>query len=141
MDLIWFQDAGYITEYSEARKKQTPMNNVRHNLKQEVHHQNYLITIFSQMTQLSISILWQILQLEKRLEDQFKVRCTLEKALGYRPISLVNPNDMTIPKVKISSINFNNLFVLVMKPFFLSKLNLLRLVNKCAFSSDTVTFN
>ncbi|GAU12967.1 hypothetical protein TSUD_191580, partial [Trifolium subterraneum] len=67
-------DAGYLTECSEARKKQTPMNNVRHTLKQE------------------------ILQLEKRLEDQFKVRCTLEKALGYRPISLVNPNDMTIPK-------------------------------------------
>ncbi|KAK2411062.1 hypothetical protein QL285_046385 [Trifolium repens] len=67
-------DAGYLTECSEARKQQTPMNNVRHNLKQE------------------------ILQLEKRLEDQFKVRCTLEKALGYRPMSLVNPNDMTIPK-------------------------------------------
>jgi hypothetical protein len=138
MDLIWFQDAGYITECSEARKKQTPMNNVRHNLKQEVHHQNYLITIFSHMIQsfcfnhiltcvfqLSMSILWQILQLEKRLEDQFKVRCTLEKALGYRPISLVNPNDMTIPKVGISSISFNNLLVLVMKPF----------------SSDAITFN
>ncbi|XP_058754795.1 uncharacterized protein LOC131627954 [Vicia villosa] len=67
-------DAGYIMECSEANKKQTPVNNVRNTLKQE------------------------ILQLEKRLEDQFKVRCTLEKALGYRPISLVNPDDMTIPK-------------------------------------------
>ncbi|KEH20455.1 putative ternary complex factor MIP1, leucine-zipper [Medicago truncatula] len=67
-------DTGYLTECSATRKKQTPMNNVRQTLKQE------------------------ILQLEKRLEDQFKVRCTLEKALGYRPISLVNPNDMTIPQ-------------------------------------------
>ncbi|CAI8609182.1 unnamed protein product [Vicia faba] len=67
-------DAGYVTECSETNKKQTPVNNVQNTLKQE------------------------ILQLEKRLEDQFKVRCTLEKALGYRPISLVNPDDMTIPK-------------------------------------------
>lgn len=67
-------DTGYLTECSATRKKQTPMNNVRQTLKQE------------------------ILQLEKRLEHQFKLRCTLEKALGYRPISLVNPNDMTIPQ-------------------------------------------
>jgi len=68
-----------------------------------------------------MSILLQILQLEKRLEDQFKVRCTLEKALGYRPISLVNPNDTTIPQVGISSMNYNNYHFSVVKPLSLSK--------------------
>ncbi|KAJ1436567.1 Ternary complex factor MIP1, leucine-zipper [Sesbania bispinosa] len=67
-------DLGYLTECSEARRKQTPTHDVQHTLKQE------------------------ILQLEKRLQDQFEVRCTLEKALGYRPTSLVNPNDTIIPK-------------------------------------------
>lgn len=37
---MWFQDPGYLTECSEARKKQTPMNNVQHTLKQEVQQQN-----------------------------------------------------------------------------------------------------
>ncbi|XP_027345815.1 uncharacterized protein LOC113857805 isoform X2 [Abrus precatorius] len=67
-------DTGYLTECGKHRKYQTPTNDVQHTLKQE------------------------ILQLEKRLQDQFKVRCTLEKALGYRPTSLVNSYDMILPK-------------------------------------------
>ncbi|XP_057421007.1 uncharacterized protein LOC130715031 [Lotus japonicus] len=67
-------DTGYLTECGEARKKPTRTNDVQCALKQE------------------------ILQLEKRLQDQFEVRCTLEKALGYRPTFLVNPNEMAIPK-------------------------------------------
>ncbi|KAL2333657.1 hypothetical protein Fmac_014870 [Flemingia macrophylla] len=67
-------DTGYLTESGKPRKKQTPINDVQHTLKQE------------------------ILQLEKRLQDQFEVRCTLEKALGYRPTSLVKSNNMILPK-------------------------------------------
>ncbi|KAK7263046.1 hypothetical protein RJT34_30630 [Clitoria ternatea] len=67
-------DTGYISECNKPRKKQTPTNDAQHNLKQE------------------------ILQLERRLQDQFEVRSTLEKALGYRPTSLVNSNDMILPK-------------------------------------------
>ncbi|RDX67604.1 hypothetical protein CR513_53498, partial [Mucuna pruriens] len=67
-------DTGYLTEFSKPRKKQTPTNDVQHILKQE------------------------ILQLEKRLQNQFEVRCTLEKALGYRPTSLVDSNDIILPK-------------------------------------------
>ncbi|XP_061338570.1 uncharacterized protein LOC133285375 [Gastrolobium bilobum] len=67
-------DTGYLTECGKARIKRSPTNDVQHTLKQE------------------------ILQLEKRLQDQFQVRCTLEKALGYRPTSLVNSNNMIMPK-------------------------------------------
>lgn len=43
----------------------------------------------------------QILHLEKRLQDQFQVRCALEKALGYRSSThnLTNENDVEMPKV------------------------------------------
>ncbi|KAK7359932.1 hypothetical protein VNO77_01900 [Canavalia gladiata] len=67
-------DTGYLTEYGKARKKQNPTNNIQRTLKQE------------------------ILQLERRLQNQLEVRCMLEKALGYRPTSLVNSNDITLPK-------------------------------------------
>ncbi|RDX61566.1 hypothetical protein CR513_60194, partial [Mucuna pruriens] len=67
-------DMGYLTECDKARKNRTPTNEVHNTLKQE------------------------ILQLERRLQDQFQVRCTLEKALGYRSSSLVNSNQMMIPK-------------------------------------------
>ncbi|KAL2662692.1 hypothetical protein AAZV13_02G054900 [Glycine max] len=68
------QDTGYLTECVKPRKKQTPTSDLQHSLKQE------------------------ILLLEKRLQDQFEVRCTLEKALGYRPTSLVNSNETILPK-------------------------------------------
>lgn len=41
----------------------------------------------------------QILQLEKRLQDQFDVRHALEKALGYRSSILHNTNEIAMPKV------------------------------------------
>ena len=41
----------------------------------------------------------KILQLERKLQAQFEVRSTLEKALGYRPSSIVNANDTIMPKV------------------------------------------
>ncbi|CAL0312757.1 unnamed protein product [Lupinus luteus] len=68
------EDSVYLTECSKARKKRVPTNDVQHTLKQE------------------------ILQLERRLQDQFEVRCTLEKALGYRSSSLVNTDNMVVPK-------------------------------------------
>ncbi|KAF1872252.1 hypothetical protein Lal_00028158 [Lupinus albus] len=67
-------DSGYLTECSKARKKRVPTNDVQHTLKQE------------------------ILQLERRLQDQLEVRCTLEKALGYRPSSHVNSDNTVVPK-------------------------------------------
>ncbi|OIW09743.1 hypothetical protein TanjilG_14266 [Lupinus angustifolius] len=35
MDLVLFQDSGYLTECSKARKKRVPTNDVQHTLKQE----------------------------------------------------------------------------------------------------------
>ncbi|KAI4327533.1 hypothetical protein L6164_019982 [Bauhinia variegata] len=67
-------DMGYLTESAKARRKQTLTSDVQNTLKQE------------------------ILQLEGRLQDQFEVRCTLEKALGYRHSALANSNDEIIPK-------------------------------------------
>ncbi|KAL2348456.1 hypothetical protein Fmac_002456 [Flemingia macrophylla] len=67
-------DMGYLTECDKAMDNLTPMNKVHSTLKQE------------------------ILQLERRLQDQFQVRCTLEKALGYRSLSPANSKEMMIPK-------------------------------------------
>lgn len=41
----------------------------------------------------------QILQLEKRLQDQFQVRCALEKALGYRSSANGDISNVEMPKV------------------------------------------
>ena len=43
----------------------------------------------------------QILQLEKRLQDQLMVRGALEKALGFRSSALNSSNDMLMPKVAL----------------------------------------
>jgi hypothetical protein len=48
------------------------------------------------------SLKQEITHLETRLQDQFKVRCALEKALGYRTASsyvLTETNDIAMPKV------------------------------------------
>ncbi|KAG5089540.1 hypothetical protein JHK86_002152 [Glycine max] len=68
------KDMGYLAECDKARKNRSPTNEVHSTPKQE------------------------ILQLERRLQDQFQVRSTLEKALGFRSSSLVNSNEMMIPK-------------------------------------------
>ncbi|XP_015871307.3 uncharacterized protein LOC107408428 [Ziziphus jujuba] len=44
------------------------------------------------------SLKQEILHLEKRLQDQFQVRCALEKALGYRSSTLDHTDDAAIPK-------------------------------------------
>ncbi|KAK7367473.1 hypothetical protein VNO80_09485 [Phaseolus coccineus] len=67
-------DTGYLTECDKAEKNRTPTNEVHSTMKQE------------------------ILQLERRLQDQFQVRGTLEKALGNGSSSLVNSNEIMIPK-------------------------------------------
>ncbi|KAK9284756.1 hypothetical protein L1049_023933 [Liquidambar formosana] len=56
-------DMGHLKDCSKTSKKQSPNTEVQNSLKQE------------------------ILQLEKRLQDQFEVRLALEKALGYRSTS------------------------------------------------------
>ncbi|CAK8539810.1 unnamed protein product [Lathyrus sativus] len=67
-------DIDYVTEYAKAKNKPTPTSEVHGAMKQE------------------------ILQLERRLQDQFEVRSTLEKALGYRSSLLVNSNEKMVPK-------------------------------------------
>ncbi|KAF3438852.1 hypothetical protein FNV43_RR17127 [Rhamnella rubrinervis] len=57
-----------------TKKKQSPKAEVHNSLKQEILH------------------------LEKRLQDQFQVRCTLEKALGYRSSNHSHTNDVEMPK-------------------------------------------
>ncbi|XP_045815030.1 uncharacterized protein LOC123908439 [Trifolium pratense] len=69
-------DMDYITEFAIAKNKSTtPTSEVHSAMKQEIQ------------------------QLERRLQDQFEVRCTLEKALGYKSSSLVvHSNEKMIPK-------------------------------------------
>ncbi|XP_021661298.2 uncharacterized protein LOC110650564 isoform X2 [Hevea brasiliensis] len=67
-------DMGHLKDSVKAKKKQSPKTEVEISLKEE------------------------ILQLEKRLQDQFEVRHAMEKALGYRTSSHVNAPRMSIPK-------------------------------------------
>ncbi|XP_041001197.1 uncharacterized protein LOC121246940 [Juglans microcarpa x Juglans regia] len=66
-------DMGHLRDI-ETKKKQSPKAEVQNSLKQE------------------------ILQLEKRLQDQFEVRHALEKALGYRSSSHDNTAEILMPK-------------------------------------------
>ncbi|CAI0554020.1 unnamed protein product [Linum tenue] len=68
------QDMGYLQESIKSQRKQSPKVEARSSLKQE------------------------ILQLEKRLQDQFEVRRALEKALGYRTSSLGEIPEDLMPK-------------------------------------------
>lgn len=47
----------------------------------------------------------QILQLEKRLQDQVVVRCALEKGLGYQSSSHDVTNETSVPKVAAFCLN------------------------------------
>ncbi|KAM3695185.1 hypothetical protein ACJW31_07G112800 [Castanea mollissima] len=58
----------------EAKKKQPPNSDIQSSLKQEV------------------------LQLQRQLHDQFVVRCVLEKALSYQPLSHDAMIDNSVPK-------------------------------------------
>lgn len=95
---------------SVKTKKESPKTEVQVSLKEEVWNQtssslklraiqlfitsnifiNYILDLISYV---------QILQLEKRLQDQFEVRRTLEKALGYKTSSHDYAPEMSMPKV------------------------------------------
>ncbi|XP_030469286.1 uncharacterized protein LOC115687766 [Syzygium oleosum] len=64
----------YVEHSSKSNKKQSSNSETHNSLKQE------------------------ILQLEKRLQDQFQVRHVLEKALGYQTSSHANASDVSMPK-------------------------------------------
>ncbi|KAJ8764297.1 hypothetical protein K2173_006037 [Erythroxylum novogranatense] len=67
-------DMGDLKTSIKTNKKQSPKTSVGRSLRQE------------------------ILQLEKRLQDQFEVRCALEKALSHRPLSHDITADVSMPK-------------------------------------------
>ncbi|GMP28217.1 hypothetical protein CsSME_00003855 [Camellia sinensis var. sinensis] len=67
-------DMGHFKDCVRTKKKQSPSSEVQNSLRQE------------------------ILQLEKRLQDQVIVRHALEKALGYRSSSHAITNEVSMPK-------------------------------------------
>lgn len=67
-------DMGHLSDCDMDKKKQSSNAEVQKSLRQE------------------------IIQLEKRLQDQESVRCALEKALGYKSSSYTVVNDVSIPK-------------------------------------------
>ncbi|XP_023872638.2 uncharacterized protein LOC111985223 isoform X1 [Quercus suber] len=67
-------DMGHLEDHIKTNKKQSPKAEVQNSLKQE------------------------ILQLEKRLQDQFEVRRALENAMGYRSSSQDNTTETVMPK-------------------------------------------
>ncbi|KAJ9669917.1 hypothetical protein PVL29_026467 [Vitis rotundifolia] len=67
-------DMGHLSDCVKPKKKQSPNTDMQNSLKQE------------------------ILQLEKRLQGQFAVRCALEKALGYRSSSHDTTVEISMPK-------------------------------------------
>ncbi|CAI0429390.1 unnamed protein product [Linum tenue] len=67
-------DMGHLKDSVKSKRKQSPKVEAQSSLKQE------------------------ILQLEKRLQDQFQVRGALEKALGYRTASLGGVPEDLMPK-------------------------------------------
>ncbi|EEF40076.1 uncharacterized protein LOC8260588 isoform X2 [Ricinus communis] len=67
-------DMNHLKESVRTKKKQSPKTEVQNSLKEE------------------------ILQLEKRLQDQFQVRSALEKALGYRTSSSATVSEVSMPK-------------------------------------------
>uniref|UniRef100_A0A0A9G4S1 DUF547 domain-containing protein n=1 Tax=Arundo donax TaxID=35708 RepID=A0A0A9G4S1_ARUDO len=52
----------------------------------------------SHTTELPCSLKREVQILEKRLNDQFVMRCALEKALGYKPCTVHSSNESCIPK-------------------------------------------
>ncbi|KAJ6732993.1 hypothetical protein OIU74_004861 [Salix koriyanagi] len=66
---------GQLKSSDKSKKKQSPKTEMQNSLKQE------------------------ILQLEKRLQDQFQVRHALENALGYKTSSHDSTTELSMPKV------------------------------------------
>uniref|UniRef100_A0A5B6ZYR8 DUF547 domain-containing protein n=1 Tax=Davidia involucrata TaxID=16924 RepID=A0A5B6ZYR8_DAVIN len=67
-------DTEHLKDFIKTKKKQSPNTEVQNSLRQE------------------------ILQLEKRLQDQVVVRCALENALGYKSSSHDITNEISMPK-------------------------------------------
>ncbi|CAK7339484.1 unnamed protein product [Dovyalis caffra] len=65
---------GHLKDSAKAKKKESPKSEVQNSLKQE------------------------ILELEKRLQDQFQVRRALENASGYRTSSHDSTSELSMPK-------------------------------------------
>lgn len=86
---------GERNESFNPRQEQLSSNQTHTSLKQEVCSHHVLVKIQNLCWQMRFQsfVLVQILQLEKRLQDQFQERHSLEKALGYR--ASYNDNDTT----------------------------------------------
>lgn len=87
----------------EANKFETSNTEVHNSLKQEVLIEK-LLQVRDVHTNLSYNIFpsfifLQILRLEERLQDQFVVRSTLEKALSHKPFTYDAAVENLIPKV------------------------------------------
>lgn len=67
-------EMGYLKDHVRTKNKQSPKSEAHTTLKEE------------------------IIQLEKRLQNQFVVRRSLENALGYKSSSQDNPNDISTPR-------------------------------------------
>ncbi|PON54096.1 Ternary complex factor MIP1, leucine-zipper [Parasponia andersonii] len=106
-------DMGPLKACVTSNVKQSPKKEVHNSLKQE------------------------ILQLEKRLQDQFQVRSALEKALGYRTSINENINDVEMPKPATELIK--EIAVLEVEVMHLEQY-LLSLYRK-AFNGQTSTFS
>jgi hypothetical protein len=67
----------------------------------ELKDQNSTSKMPSCPTELPCSLKREVQVLEERLNDQFVMRRALEKALGYKPCSILSSNESCIPKVKL----------------------------------------
>ncbi|XP_027078341.1 uncharacterized protein [Coffea arabica] len=72
-----------------------------HSLKSDLGHLDDCVTSKKKQSsnaEVQISLRREIMQLEKRLQDQMAVRCALEKALGYKCSSHSVATDVLMPK-------------------------------------------
>ncbi|KAK6237534.1 hypothetical protein QUC31_003003 [Theobroma cacao] len=110
-------DMGHLKDSAKTQKKQspTPSTEVQNSLKQE------------------------ILQLEKRLEDQFEVRRALETALGYRTSSHDDTNETSVSISKPATELIKEIAVLELEVVYLEQY-LLSLYRK-AFDQQIVSIS
>lgn len=116
MKLIRYQDTGHFKDCVKTKKKQSPRSAIQTSLNQEVHNKISQDTLFQKLHFRPKPTQWffkysvhspsvQILQLEKKLQDQVIVRCALEKALGDGSSSHDFPNEASLPKVASCSLH------------------------------------
>jgi hypothetical protein len=105
LDTIWLQNMGQLKNSAKSKKKQSPKTEVQNSLKQEVcncllHFSNHILCwSFLLWVKYYLNVFMQILQLEKRLQDQFQVRRALESAMGYKTSSHDSTTELSMPKV------------------------------------------